>query len=347
MAAAHAGLHAARLPTPYVTLRTRLPGFAAHQLRAALQTDGSLIKLRTCRRTLHIYPVADAAAVHAATLRQRLGACAATVRRLGYDPALLDRVAPAVRAALATGPIPSRALECQVLATRLPVRIRRDTRTAMVRLAIKWLWESGELTYRNTAASLHQERREYQLTEHAHPGLLLTQLSPATAIPIVLRRYLAAFGPASIQDFQWWSGLTRGEIAPAIDQLRPELLDVRLDEHPQALLMLAEQETALRTAQPLPADHVTLLAYEDPTLKGFHATRHRYVEDRYRNLLFNSIGEARASIAVAGRCIGTWQFNRATRAIEHQLHTRVPAAITKVIAGRVEDMTDFLRTEPC
>jgi hypothetical protein len=347
LASAHAGLHAARLPTPFVTLRARLPGFAARELRQALEPANSLVKLRTCRRTLHIYPLTEAGAAHTATLRQRLAACAATVRRLDKDPKVLTRLAPFVREALAAGSLPHRELEQQVLAAQPRIRARRDLLGELVRLAIKWLWESGELIYRNAAESLHRERREFHLTQLAHPALQLNHLDTSQAIQLLLRRYLGAFGPASIGDFQWWSGLTRGEVAPALAGLRPELIDVQLDGQPEPLLLLAEHEPYLLTAEPLPNTHVGLLAYEDPSLKGYFATRHRYVDDQHRTTLFNTIGEVRASIAVAGRCVGTWQFDRRTRTSDHLLYASVPEATRRAVTEQLDRMTEFLRSEPC
>jgi hypothetical protein len=347
VATAHAGLHAARLPTPYVTLRSRLPAFAASELRRALAPGGGLVKMRTCRRTLHIYPLADAAAAHVATLRQRLGACAATVRRLGHDPAVLARLAEPIRDALTGGPLGHRRLEEHLLATWPRIRAARDVRVQLARLAVKWLWESGELTYRNTADSLHRERREFHLTTAEHPTLLSNRVTPAQATVTLLRRYLAAFGPASMKDFRWWSGLTQGDIAPAVTALEDELLPVRLDGRPDTLWVLAEHEAALRGAEPLPATHVGLLAYEDPSLKGYFATRYRYVDDHHRATLFNSIGEVHASIAVAGRCVGTWRFDRRTRTIEHRLFADPGPAVRRTLDGRLAQMTEFLRSEPC
>lgn len=347
LATAHAGLHAARLPTPFVTLRSRLPGFTATQLRTALEPGGSLIKLRTCRRTLHIYPLADAGVPHTATLRQRLGSCAASVRRLGHEPAVLARIAPLIRAALAAGPLPYRELDERVLAARPRIRAQRKLLVQLVRMSVKWLWESGDLLYRNTADSLHRERREFGLTATAHPSLQLNHLDSSDAVTALLRRYLAAFGPAAIDDFQWWSGLTRSDITPAVTALRPELIDVRIDPDPTPLLLLADDEPRLRSAEPLPSNHVALLAYEDPTLKGYHATRHRYVDDQHRGHLFNSIGEARASIALAGRYVGTWQFHRATRTISHNLHSALPPTTQRAVTAHLHHMIEFLRSEPC
>jgi hypothetical protein len=324
----------------------RLPGFAAKQLRQALEPGGSLIKLRTCRRTLHIYPLAEAGAAHNATLRQRLAACAASVRRLGQDPKILTCLTPLIREALARGPLPYRELEHQVLAAPLRIQARWDVLGELVRLAIRWLWESGELVYRNAADSLHREHREFHLTHLAHPALQLSHIDTGQAVQLLLRRYLTAFGPASIDDFQWWSGLTRGEITPALAALRPELTDIRFTGQPEPLLLLAEHEPRLRTAEPLPNNHVDLLASEDPSLKGYFTTRHRYVDDQHRSLLFNTIGEVRPSIAVAGRCVGTWQFDRRTRTTNRHLYVSVPKVVRLAVTERLEHMTEFLRSEP-
>ncbi len=347
LASAHAGLHAARLPTPFVTLRARLPEFTAKELRQAVEPGGSLIKLRTCRRTLHIYPLAEAGAAHTATLRQRLAACAARVRRLGKNPSVLTRIAPLVREALAAGPVPHRELEQRVLTLRPQIKARGDVLGELVRLAIKWLWESGDLVYRNAADSLHREHREFHLTQVAQPALQLNHITADDAARVLLRRYLASFGPASIDDFQWWSGLPRSEITPALAALRPELIDVQLDAHPEPLLLPVEHEPHLLAAQPLPPHHVDVLAYEDPSLKGYFTTRHRYVDDQHRSTLFNTIGEVRASIAVAGRCVGIWQFDRRTRTIGYHLYAPTAKATHRAVIERLEQMTEFLRSEPC
>lgn len=256
-------------------------------------------------------------------------------------------MAPLIREALIGGPLPHRELEQQVLAGPLRIQARRDMLGELVRLGIKWLWESGELVYRNAADSLHRERREFHLTRLAHPTLQLSHIDTGQAVGLLLRRYLTAFGPASINDFRWWSGLTRREIMPALAALQTELTDVRITGRPEPLLLLAEHEPHLLTAESLPDNHVDLLAYEDPSLKGYFTTRHRYVDDQHRSVLFNTIGEARASIAVAGRFVGTWQFDRHSRVINYHLYASISRTAQLALTERLERMTEFLRSEPC
>src|SRR5262249_30318570 len=205
----------------------------------------------------------------------------------------------------------------------------------------------GEVGAGSRGDRLRREIREPHLTPQPHPRPQPTAIAPAPAVRPLLRRYLAAFGPASIDDFQWWSGLNRHEITPAITDLRPDLVDIRLKGQPDGLLLLAEHEPDLLAAEPLPPNHIRLLAHEDPALKGYFTTRHRYVDDPHRECLFTSIGEARASIAIAGRCIGTWQFHRTTRTIDHHLYTQLPTTLHHAIADQLDQMTEFLRTEPC
>jgi hypothetical protein len=336
---AMAGLHAARLLTPYVTLYTRRPDFTAGQLRAALTAAGGLIKIRCVRRTLHIHRTTHAPAAHVATRRLRLGATAAAARRHGVDRRVLSRLADKTIQVLLSGPLAYRELQDRVAkaASRTPVEV--------VRLGIKWAWESGHLVYLNTAGSLHQEQRAFTLTDQAYPGLDLNAADIRQAATALVRHYLQAFGPACIGDLLWWSGLNRTEIMPALDELRAETIPVRYGDDPTPMLLLAEDEDALRTAAPLPADHLRLTAFEDPTFKGYFTSRHRYVHPDHQQAAFNQIGEVRAAITLAGRIVGTWTWHRQQRRITHELFSSTPRVARRALSRRITEMEDFLHSD--
>ncbi|MGW6454659.1 DNA glycosylase AlkZ-like family protein [Streptomyces sp. NPDC055078] len=340
LADAQAGLHSARLLTPYVTAHTRIEGFRADRLRDALSPGGTLIKVRCMRRTLHLWPLDQAADAHAATLRLRLGATAATALRHGLVRADLERWAERSAEELTGGPLGYRDLQDRLVKQHPPPGIEA------ARLGIKWAWESGVITCRNTSASLHREARQFALIEHAHPALRLIGTDPAAATVRLVRRYLRAYGPVAEGDLRWWSGLTRAEITPALAVLRDEIAPVRVEGLPHRLMALRDDVDRLRAMEPLPADHVRLLAFEDPTFKGYFTTRARYLDPAYLMRAFNPIGEVRAAITVAGRIVGTWGWDKRTRSVHHEVFTRPSRGIGSAIRLRLGQAEAFLRTEP-
>lgn len=340
LADAQAGLHAARLLTPYVTAHTRIDGFTPGQLRDALAPGGTLVKVRCMRRTLHLWPLGQAADAHVATLRLRLGATLAAARRHGLDQGDLKRWGERSAAELAGGPLGYRDLQ-----DRLAKQHPRASVEAL-RLGIKWAWESGRLTCRNSAASLHREARQFALIEHAHPAVDLSGTDPKAATVRLVRRYLHAYGPVAEGDLLWWSGLTRAEITPALSALRAEITPVRIQGLGHELLTLDDDVDTLRAVEPLPADHVRLLAFEDPTFKGYFTTRARYLDPTHLGRAFNPIGEVRATVTIAGRIAGTWAWDKRDRTVHHELFTRPPRSTARTIGQRLAQAEAFLRTEP-
>jgi hypothetical protein len=314
------GLHAARLSSPWVAMRARADTFETEQLRRPLiEAERSLIKLRCMRRTLHILPLHLAPIAHLATLDQRLGACRASLRRLGRSERALKSVTARVREHLSGQTEPYRVLEQAIL--------RRRTRDAeLVRLAIKWLWELGELVYLDLSPSLHHERRAFALTAEALPGLQLNAYSIGQARQQLVMAYIRAFGPVSVRDIAWWSGMGGGQVLRALSGSREEL-------------------AALRCAEPVPSDHLSLLGYEDPALKGYFETRARYVSATGYPTLFNTIGEARASVMYRGRVVGIWAWDRRLKAIEAHTFEPLPLRAHRALNHRLDDMECFLRNE--
>jgi hypothetical protein len=72
-------------------------------------------------------------------------------------------------------------------------------------------------------------------------------LDESASIEVLVRRYLAAFGPATAKDMQTWSGLTK--LAPVFERLRPELVCLR-DEDGRELFDLPEAPVPTATSRP-------------------------------------------------------------------------------------------------
>jgi hypothetical protein len=331
------GLHAARLSSPWVAMRARAAHFEPGQLRRPLIEERSLLKLRCMRRTLHILPPALAATAHAATLSQRLPPCDLALRRLGQGERALRSTAEAIRSRLSGETIDYRAL------TNAVAHGRRDPR--FVRLAIKWLWERGELVYLDLSPSLHHEHRAFALTSEAFPGLSLATSSCAASQEELVLAHIRAFGPVSVRDIAWWSGLGLNKVRAIVARRRHELVPVVLSGAEPELLLRADDLDELEGTEPIDPEHITLLSYEDPSLKGYFETRSRYVPAASYDKLFNSIGEARASVLRGGRVVGVWTWNRKARRIESVTLERLTPTARRRIADQLHDMESFLRAE--
>jgi len=115
----------------------------------------------------------------------------------------------------------------------------------------------------------------------------------------LVKRYLAAFGPASAADVQTWSGLTRlGEVLD-----RPDLVWFK-SEGGQTLYDLPDVP---RPDPDVPAP-VRLVAPFDNILLS-HADRTRVISDEHRKRLFSGRnGVFPGTVLVDGFVAGTWEL---------------------------------------
>jgi hypothetical protein len=127
-------------------------------------------------------------------------------------------------------------------------------------------------------------------------------LASSPSVDELILRYLAAFGPATVQDMRAWSGLTG--LAGTVDRLRPQLQTFR-DERGRELFDLPD---APRPDPETPAPPRFLPEY-DNVLIG-HADRSRIIPAGRAIPLLPGNGAAMGTILVDGMFAGTWRVAR-------------------------------------
>jgi hypothetical protein len=131
-------------------------------------------------------------------------------------------------------------------------------------------------------------------------------VSTAVTSPAALvRRYLAAFGPATVADAQAWSGLPT--LAPVFETLRSELVTFR-DERKRELFDLRD---APRPPADTPAP-VRLVPDWDNVLLG-HQDRRRIIADEHRARISTRNLQVTATFLVDGMVAGSWSITRKGR----------------------------------
>jgi hypothetical protein len=250
------------------------------------------------RRTVHLVTAADALAWrarHAPMLRQRV---LATYRSdlQGVD---LEELAAAGRAVLADGQPRSMGDLARALAHRWPDPGHRPLGEMLVAALIPTVQLPPRGLWR-TRAGVRNAPYTHWLGRDPDPV-------PADAADPVgqalVRRYLAAFGPAATADVRAWSGLAG--LPAAVAALRGELVSFR-DERGRELLDLPD---APRPDPDTPAP-VRFLPAFDNTVLGYH-DRTRVIDDAHRGL---SVAGARV-VLVDGRVAATWTVEDGTVAV--------------------------------
>ncbi|MGR6320296.1 winged helix DNA-binding domain-containing protein [Micromonospora soli] len=275
-----------QVPTaPYLGLWSRVGGFRRDDLTGLLMRR-QVVRATTVRGTLHVTAADDYR-----WLRPLLQPLMTRLQRQfmgrateGVDPAEL--VAHA--AALLTGEPLSRTRLRELLARRWPDR----DRSALLH-SVQYLLPLVHLPPAGTWGG--RVDGPCALAEEWLPG------PPVPADPVVLvRRYLGAFGPASVRDVQAWSGLTR--LAEVIAPIRSELRVFR-DEQGRELFDLPNAE---RPDPDMPAPPRLLPEYDNLLLA--HADRTRVLGDEERRRVITPA--VAATVLVDGFVAGTWTIDR-------------------------------------
>jgi len=127
------------------------------------------------------------------------------------------------------------------------------------------------------------------------PGGLAALPAPEAQQTLV-GEWLRAFGPGTLDDLKWWTGLTMGEVKRAIQEL--EVVEVAMGE--STGLVLATDVEPVQPAEPW----VALLPALDPTPMGYIGRD--WFLGPHAGALFDRSGNIGPSVWCDGRIVGGW-----------------------------------------
>jgi hypothetical protein len=146
---------------------------------------------------------------------------------------------------------------------------------------------------------------EYAALSDWLPDVDPESVTPQEARAWLVRRYLAAFGPATLDDVQWWTGFSKGETEEALGALKPAAEEVTIEGLGDGCLMLAEDAQRLRDFAQPDVPYVFLLPGLDPYIMGYR-DRGRFLAAEHRAKVFDRAGNAMPTVWVNGRVVGAW-----------------------------------------
>ncbi|HVE78215.1 MAG TPA: winged helix DNA-binding domain-containing protein [Gemmatimonadaceae bacterium] len=282
------GLQAQLARPPFVGLWTRLEGFGREDLLAPLR-QRQVVRATMMRGTLHLVSAADYLALRGA-LQPML---ARGLSVLGARAASLDVAALEADARAFFGAAPA---TFDALRTRFKARDPAADERAMayaVRMYLPLVQVPTDAPWGFPAAA------EFAVAEEWLGARLPADAAPAE---VLVRRYLAAFGPATPGDAQTWSGVHG--LRETFAALRPTLVTFR-DARKRELFDLPD---APRPPEDTPAPVRFLPEFDNLVLS--HDDRGRVVAAEHRARVVLKNLQVRATFLLEGMVAGTWRVER-------------------------------------
>jgi hypothetical protein len=280
------GMQAQWPPAPYVGIWTRASSFRREALEREL-ARGAVVKATVIRQTLHLVTRRDYALFRAAM----------SETNFPWESSQAKLLAPSVRALADGGPVTTAEGVAHLEREHglSGATARRAWRAARIR---------AHLLHHHETALWHA-RPAGRFVAFDEPE----EHDPTEARAEILRRYLAAFGPASRRDMGAWTMMHVPELSRALERLEP--LRRFRDEHGRELLdvphgLLPDPET------PAP---VRLLPKWDNVLLAF-TDRTRVLPEQYRKTVIRMNGDVAQTYLVDGFVAGAWRVEDGRVAVE-------------------------------
>ena len=282
-----AGLQAQAPLAPHVGLWSRLHNYSPAALDELYEAR-RVVRSNLLRATVHLVTAEDA--VHWQGMLGPVGArsvqSAFGKRLIGID---LDALTGTAARLLGASALTTVELG-QSLAVKFPgydadaLAYGARGRLALVHVPPRGKWNASGQTRQTTFAAW--------LGREPHPAPQPDEL---------VLRYLAAFGPATVQDAQAWSGLTR--LSEVVERLAPKLATFR----DPAGRLLYDLPDAPRPSEFIEAP-VRFLPEYDNVFFGF-ADRSRFVPDLRKPPIPPGNGARTGTLFVDGEWRGTWKIS--------------------------------------
>lgn len=304
-------------------LGLRLPGSKDADVEAAIDR-GEIIRTHLLRPTWHFVAAEDLRWMLALSAPQIIGIMAPTNRAMGLEESIFSRCNPIIAKALENGQ-----------------HLTRDE-------LMSELERAGIITNESRAAHIMMRAEQegivcngirrgkqftYALVDERVPASNL--YSRPDAIAELARRYFRSHAPATLHDFQWWSGLKMSDARAGLEAVLPILVQETIGK--QTYWMphdFQERKTDATMLHLLPAFDEYLVSYKD---RSASLEASRKVQTITGNGIFKPVVVQNAWVH------GIWQrtFKKDKVAVEYQFFEESGAVDTALLQEAVQRFSGF------
>jgi hypothetical protein len=266
-------------PTSYLSCVARVPGFVADDLDRALYRDRTLLRIGALRGSGFLIPV------------ERIDAVASASDRRGWHEGAVDKAVGEKKRRQWTSQILD-LLDGEILRAR-EIRARlgmSGEESEPLRFLLSSLTDRRMIVAASGVRSWRDNQHGYAIWDQWLPDHPVRRIDTDEARAEVASWYLYGHGPATLEDFSWWSGLNKTNARHALDSVavvEGDLYDIGGRHHvdrPSGLRLLPIWDTAAVTQK----------------------TRRRMVDERHYPYVYDASGNLTSTVVLDGEVIGIW-----------------------------------------
>ena len=338
------GFHGTDPISVYLAAWARVEGFRTCTLETALYEERSLLKILGMRRTMFVVPIELAGIIQAACTGSIARGQRARLVRMIEDAGITDAgqewldgvEAETLEVLHRLGEATAAELTKEVAGLREQIsfgegRTWQGTVGVSTRLLFLLSAEGRIIRGRPRGSLVSSLYRWAPLDTWL--GGSLPAIPKDLAQAELVRRWLAAFGPGTRRDVQWWTGWTVAEVRRGLESTRA--VEVDLEDGGAGFISPDDVDPAT----PSHASWVAFLPCLDPTTMGWHE-RDWYL-GAHKDRLFDTNGNAGPSIWLDGRIVGGWAQRRSGEVVT-RIREDVGAERAAQVATKAADLEAWL-----
>lgn len=182
----------------------------------------------------------------------------------------------------------------------------------------------------------------YYLFKEYFKDVDLTRISDQKAHSLLIKKYIAAFGPVTENDIVWWTGFRKIDVRRALEDINDSISEFEIKELGKEYLVLKSDLKKIKNSKQKANLEIKLLPQLDPYLMGYKE-RERYLDLKIYDYIFDRSGNVTSTILLDGRIIGVWDIEPGRQSIiKTHVFNKVSKEIYEKINQNAKEMGKFI-----
>lgn len=312
-----AGLNSVVAVTPYLSLFNRVKDFKKSMLVEEMYERKRLYRLRLMRGTLFAVTRGFLPIAYSATIDKTQKIYGRFRKYCNISEKELGKLRNEIIRILEKG-------------ERTAKEIRKEigTDNKNVSPVLRWLMEDIPLIRGRPLGTWKSEQFRYSLV----PQSVELNMDKKKAKILLIEKFLASFGPATLKDLAWWGGFGKKESRNILKEI--STIDVG-----DGLLLLKKEAKDFDNFKVDDESLLLMSAFDQYVITYKYSICPRLVTEKNLSNIYNKYGELYDPIIRNGRIVGRWCVKEGK--ISHLLYEKIENETE--LYGKIEEMEEFIK----